>query len=134
MDIFFQDPSAIPLPPNEVRIKELRAELWPDNRRVRITLEVTPFQRRPNGEVSITNPQGEEVASASIIESIVPRLEFTMHLRGENPAGEYRVSATIFYAVEAESQEAPSAEQERMVVDMASVSFTIREESGESRE
>jgi len=134
MDIFFQDPSAIPLPPNEVRIKELRAELWPDNRRVRITLEVTPFQRRPNGEVSITNPQGEEVASASIIESIVPRLEFTMHLRGENPVGEYRVSATIFYAVEAESQEAPSAEQERMVVDMASVSFTIREERGESRE
>ena len=134
MDIFFQDPSAIPLPPNEVRIKQLRAELWPDNRRVRITLEVTPFQRRPNGEVSITNPQGEEVASASIIESIVPRLEFTMHLRGENPAGEYRVSATIFYAVEAESQEAPSAEQERMVVDKASVSFTIREERGERGE
>lgn len=127
MDIFFQDPSAIPLPPKEVRIKELRAELWPDNRRVRITLEVSPFQRRPNGEVSITNPQGEEVASASIIESIVPRLEFTMHLRGENPPGEYQVSATIFYAVEAEGQDAPPVEQERMVVDEASVSFLIRE-------
>ena len=134
MDIFFQDPSAIPLPPNEVRIKELRAELWPDNRRVRITLEVSPFQRRPNGEVTITNPQGEEIASASIIESIVPRLEFTMHLRGENPPGEYRVAATIFYAVEAEGQETPAVEQERMVVDEANVSFMVQEERRESGE
>ncbi len=127
MDIFFQDPNAIPLPPNEVRIKSLHAEPWPDNRRVRVTLEVTPFQRRPSGEVAISNPLGEEVASVSIIESIVPRMEFTMHLRGENPAGEYRIMATLFYLPEAEGQENPSEDRQRMVVDEANVPFMIRE-------
>jgi len=127
MDIFFQDPTAIPLPPQEVRIKSLHAEPWPDNRRVRIILEVTPFQKRPNGEVAISNPLGEEVASVSIIESIVPRMEFTMHLRGEVPAGEYRLSATLFYLPEAESQENPIEERQRIVVDERSVVFEIRE-------
>lgn len=127
MDIFFQDPNAIPLPPNEVRIKSLHAEPWPDNRRVRVTLEVTPFQRRPSGEIAISNPLGEEVASVSIIESIVPRMEFNMHLRGENPAGEYRIMATLFYLPEAESQENPPEDRQRMVVDEVNVSFMIRE-------
>ena len=125
MDIFFQDPTAIPLPPNEVRIKELRAEPWPDNRRVRITLEVTPFQKRPNGQVTISNPLGDEVATASIIESIIPRMEITMHLRGEPPAGEYRVSATIYYVNELTDQDTPNEEQENIVVDHATTTFQI---------
>jgi hypothetical protein len=126
MDIFFQDPTAIPLPPNEVRIKSLEAEPWPDNRRVRVTLEVTPFQKRPNGEVNISNPQGDEVASVSIIESIVPRMEFTMHMRGEIPAGEYRLSAVLFYLVNPEDQEALSEDNQRMVVDEKYVKFVIQ--------
>jgi hypothetical protein len=127
MDIFFQDPTAIPLPPQEVRIKSLHAEPWSDNRRVRVILEVTPFQKRPNGEVNISDPLGEEVASVSIIESIVPRMEFTMHLRGENPAGEYRLTATLYYLLEAESQEDRTEERQRMVVDERSVDFEITE-------
>jgi hypothetical protein len=125
MDIFFQDPTAIPLPPKEVRIKSLQAEPWPDNRRVRVTLEVTPFQKRPNGEVYITNPLGDEAAAINIIESMLPRMEFTMHLRGENPAGEYRISATLFYLLEPESQETPLEDRPRMVVDEVSSSFVI---------
>lgn len=125
MDIFFQDPTAIPLPPNEVRIKELLAEPWPDNRRVRITLEVTPFQKRPNGQIAITNPLGDEVASVSIIESITPRMEITMHLRGETPSGEYRVSAAIFYINELGDQDAPHEERESVVVDQAEITFQI---------
>lgn len=127
MDIFFQDPTAIPLPPNEVRIKSLKAEPWPDNRRVRVTLEVTPFQKRPNGELNISNPQGDEVASVSIIESIVPRMEFTMHMRGENPAGEYRLSAVLFYLLNPEGLEAPPEDNQRMVVDEKTVVFEIGE-------
>ena len=125
MDIFFQDPTAIPLPPDEVRIKELRAEPWPDNRRVRITLEVTPFQKRPNGQISITNPLGEDIASASIIESITPRMELTMHLRGEAPPGEYHVHATIYYISELPDQDVPGQEQISRVVDQASTVFQI---------
>ena len=130
MDIFFQDPTAIPLPPDEVRIRELRAEIWPDNRRVRVFLEVTPFQKRPNGEVIITNPRGDEVASVSIIESIVPRIEFTMHLRGELPAGVYRLSATLYYETELEAPPAPPKNRERIVVDQAQRDFSVGGETG----
>jgi hypothetical protein len=98
MDIFFQDPAEIPLPPDEVRIRQFKAEPWPDNRRVRISLEITPFQKRPNGEVRITDPAGEEAASLTIVETIAHRMEFTVHLRGRISPGQYTAQATVYYA------------------------------------
>jgi hypothetical protein len=97
MDIFFQDPTAIPLPPAEVRVKDLRAAAWQDNRRVGVYLEVTPFQKKPNAELTITNPSGEVVAQASIIETIIPKMELTLHLRGHIIPGSYTVSVTVYY-------------------------------------
>jgi len=120
MDIFFQDPDAIPLPPKEVRIKEFQAELRPDNRRVRIYLELTPFQKRPNGEITIYNPQGEDVASASIIETMVSKMELTMHLRGEIAPGEYSIQAFIYYLeVPEQSEGVGDITQQRIIVDRA---------------
>jgi hypothetical protein len=52
MDIFFADPSEVPLPPNEVRIRELNVEPWPDGNRLRVYLEVDPFQKRPNADLT----------------------------------------------------------------------------------
>jgi len=127
MDIFFQDPTAIPLPPEDVRIKELRAEPLPDNRRVRIFLETTPFQKRPNGEVIIANPRGDEVANVSIVESISPRMEFIMHLRGEVPPGEYHLSAVLYYDLAVDKPESPPEPREKMVVDKGEAKFEIRE-------
>jgi hypothetical protein len=128
MDIFFQDPTAIPLPPDEVRILELRTDPWPDNRRVRIYLELTPFQKRPNGEITINNPSGEEVASTSIIETMVPKMELTMHLRGTISSGQYEVSATIFYEELGESDEASAQidPPKRTIVDTARSIFNIQ--------
>ncbi len=125
MDIFFQDPTAVPLPPEEVRIKALEAKPWTDNRRVGIMLELTPFLKRPSGDLRITNPDGEEVSSASIIESIVPRMEFNMHLRGENPDGNYQLTATIYYEEEPKNPDTPPTERERRVVDEKSIRFAI---------
>jgi len=127
MDIFFQEPSAVPLPPSEVRIKDLRAEPWPDGQRVRVFLEITPFQKRPNGELVIVNAQGEEVASIDIIEAMSPRMEFTMHLRPLQRAGVYTLTATVFYPRGEPSLEAPS---ERMVVDQRSIRFDIPQAEG----
>lgn len=101
------------LPPADVRILSLRAEPWPeDARRVRIHLEVTPFLERPNLEVTITDAEGEEVASVSIIESIDDRMVFTMHIRKEEIIGQYGLAASIAY---------PEAGQ----VDQKSVAFEI---------
>lgn len=97
MDIFFQDPDEIPLPPEEVRIRQLRAEVWPDGRRVRVFLEVDPFQKRPSVELTIQDSDGQMLASASIIESMTRQIELTMHLRGEIQPGWVQLSAVLFY-------------------------------------
>lgn len=108
MDIFLQDPSDIPLPPDEVRIRRFEADPWPDQRRVRVTLEVTPFQKRPNGEIKIFDPDGEEAALLTIVETVVPKMEFTVHLRGPSIRGEYTAKATLYYT---EQQEQPERDQ-----------------------
>ena len=132
MDIFFQDPSEVPLPPSEVRIRELRAEPWQDGRKVRVYLEVDPFQKRPDAEIQITNPENEEVATASVIETITRKMELTMHLRGAKHAGDYIVSAVLFYT----EQEEPEGEaqgnsepprQTTKVVDRATTIFSIED-------
>lgn len=128
MDIFFQDPSVIPLPPDEVRIKELRTHLLPDKRRVRVYLEVTPFQKRPNGEISIYDPSGEEIANTSIIETMTSKMELTMHLRGAIPVGQYQVNVSIYYEDVAEDGEPGEASEtpSREVVDTAQSTFEIQ--------
>ena len=129
MDIFFTDPTAIPLPPDEVRIKQLRAEPWQDNRRVRVYLEITPFQQRPNSDVFITDDSGKEVANVSIIETISPKMEFTMHLRSRETAGEYQLTAILFYDEKLPDQEQsaliPPGERKRLIVDQATTNFSI---------
>ena len=139
MDIFFQDPTEVPLPPEEVRIREFRAEAWPDGRRVRVYLEVDPFQKRPNADLLITDRQDRKLASASIIESMDRKMEITMHLRGEVSPGEHRVKAVLFYtqALEADEpqgqkdspqEEQPEPpEQKIQVVDRAETQFSIEE-------
>ena len=135
MDIFFQDPSDIPLPPEEVRIRQFRAEPWPDHRRVRVYLEITPFQKRPNGEIKITDATGTEVANLSIIETIDPKMDFTVHLRADVLGGVYTASATVYYYEpeppnpegengEPENQPAPLPTKIK-VVDEAQTTFEI---------
>jgi hypothetical protein len=112
MDIFLQDPSDIPLPPEEVRIRELRAEPYPDQRRVRISLEVTPFQQRPNCEIQVSDENGNVVASLSIIESIDPKMDFTIHLKVEDTTGTFTVSSEIYYYEDEQLQGASSSKPE----------------------
>jgi hypothetical protein len=97
MDIFFSDPNEIPLPPEEMRILEFKASPYNDGRRVRVYLEVTPFQKRPSVEVNLLDLQLRSIAEVSIIESMTRKMEFTMHLREPQPAGSYRVHATVYY-------------------------------------
>jgi hypothetical protein len=132
MDIFFQDLSEVPLPPEDVRIRELRAEPWLDGRRVGIYLEVTPFQRPPNAEINITNADEEEIAQVSIIETMNPKMEFNMHLRESSPGESYQVRVVLYYQSELpESPESEVAEErpEPMIVDRSQVTFVISKES-----
>ncbi len=127
MDIFFSDPDEIPLPPNEVRIRELHADLWPDGRRVRIKIELDPFQRRPSLDAAILDSSGSELADTSIIETMTRVLEFNMHLRGEILPGEYTLQVKLYYQQEPaqDAQEDQEASLAPIIVDQQATTFVF---------
>lgn len=94
----FHDPAETPLPPNEARILALRAEPWPDGRRVYVEVEITPFQQRPNLHIGVYSTDGQEVASAGAMQIRQRQIDLTIHLRHAETKGQYQVSAYLAYA------------------------------------
>jgi len=126
MDIFFADPNEVPLPPNEVRIQSLRAEPWPDGKRVRVSLEVDPFQKRPSAEIEIINPEGRTVAAVTIIESMDRKMEFNMHLREKESGGTYQLSVILYYSESEETEGDEVPPQKITEVDRRAIYFEIK--------
>lgn len=81
MEPFFADPNIERLPPEKIRFVDLRAEPNTDGDRFKVTLELIPFLKRPYIELSLKDPNGVEVTSASIIEPMGWKLELTLHIR-----------------------------------------------------
>ena len=127
MDIFFQDPTEVPLPPADVRIRELKAEPWPDGRRVRVYFEVDPFQKRPNAEIVIFDTNQDEKARLSVIETMDRKMEFTMHLRSPETIGSYSVAAVLYYtsADQKTGEDQAPAVQKPEIIDRAITNFEI---------
>ena len=96
-DIEFFEPDEIPQPPELVKIESLTARVYPDGRRVRLDIKLTPFLERPNLELTIRNAEGQQVAALAIIESMDYKFEMTAHLRGPQPAGQHVVRGELFY-------------------------------------
>lgn len=80
----------------DVRFTELRVEPWPDGQRVRVHVDITPFQRNPNLSAAVTDGAGKEVAHAFIVETAEHRIVFTLHLRGASYPP-YTLTAEISY-------------------------------------
>lgn len=82
--------------PEETKITSLSAQPYPDGYRLHVHIEITPFQKRPTIEVMVTDSDGEEAASTSIVEPMSWKIEITMHIHGElkNP---YSLNAQLFY-------------------------------------
>ena len=96
MDFFLPEDHLQRATPEETRITSLTAQPYPDGYRLRVNIEMTPFQTRPHVEVLLSDADHEEVASTSIVEPLSWKIEFTMHIRGElnNP---YTLEAKLFY-------------------------------------
>ena len=111
MDFFFPEDNLQRMTPEETRIVGLNAEPYPDGYRLRVNIEITPYQKRPHIEVLLSGADGEEIASTSIVEPMSWKLEFTMHIRGElnNP---YTLEAKLFYP------DGPAAEPQTFTFDV----------------
>lgn len=98
MSNFFVE-SAEELQPREnVRIVQVKATPYPDGVRVRVEIRLTPFQERPSLEIRAQQIGGAVVAQMSVIETMTPALEFTLHLRGvDDPAGTYVLTVDLYY-------------------------------------
>lgn len=96
MDFFFPEDDLVRLPPEDTKITGLSADPYPDGRRLRVGIEITPFQTRPHIEVVLRDADDEETASVSVVEPLSWKIEFTMHLRGglRNP---YTLEARLYY-------------------------------------
>ena len=97
MEITIRDSNSVPLPPDETRIVALRAEPWPDRRRVAVDVEITPFQQRPNLHISIQDTEGREVGSVGAMQIRQTKMSFTVHVRRPDTPGQYTVSAFLAY-------------------------------------
>jgi hypothetical protein len=111
MDFFFPEDNLTRATPEETRIKSLSAEPYPDGYRAHVNIEVTPFQKRPHIEVVLSDADGNEIGSTTIVEPMSWKMEFTMHIRGElnNP---YTVEAKLFYP------DGPSTEPQTFTFDV----------------
>ena len=69
------------MPPADVRLVNLQAQPNADGKRIRVSMEITPFQKRPYIELALVDASGREVASASVIEPMAWKLELTLHIR-----------------------------------------------------
>ena len=129
MNIFLQYPDEVRLPPAEVRLLEVKVTPQPDGRRVKIFLELTPFLKRPNIDVTITSAKGKKAAHSSILETMLRKLEFNLHLREPEPGGEYAIECLVYYQKLPEpvdtSQEVSLPEP--MVVDRQKAAFVLPE-------
>ncbi len=94
---------------------------------MKITLELTPFQKRPNVEVTITDPSGKQVAQTTIVETMLSNLEFTMHVREAEACSEYLLETRLYYQPIPPATDAPVeiVLPEPMIVDQKSTKFTF---------
>ena len=97
MDFFFPEDGLARAVPEETKLNSLTAQPYPDGYRLRVNIEITPFQKRPYIEVILNVSTGSEVASTSIVEPLSWKLEFTMHIRGEELHNPYTLNARLYY-------------------------------------
>jgi hypothetical protein len=104
--INFFDEKDVPQPRDRVKIERLEVTPYPDGWRVKLNIEVTPFQERPNLEVRLKTAAGQEIAELSIIETMHKNMEFTLHIRGvPSPFGEYTLETDLYYDDRAHPQQ-----------------------------
>ena len=97
---FFPDPNLVPKPREEIQLEFLNLTPYPDGRRVKVDLAITPFMPmdRPSLEISVTDEDENPVTSVSVVETNTYVLDLTVHLKTvEQPKGQYTFRVDLYY-------------------------------------
>ena len=97
MEFFFPEDNLKRTPPEETKIISLTAEPYEDGRRVRVNIQMSPFEQRPHLEFTLTDTESQEISTASFVEPMQWKLEFTMHLRAKPASGPLDLEARLYY-------------------------------------
>jgi hypothetical protein len=97
MELPLLDSDEVPLPPEETRFKSVEVSPYPDGTRVRVAMKITPFLQRPNIDIVIVDSEGEEAASAKVIENLDRAVQLTLHIRGAGSPGPYTARFSLQY-------------------------------------
>ena len=97
---FYDDLDGGPRSRDEVRFNDLGLYVYEDGRRVALGFNLTPFLERPSILVRVTNGEGDEAASLSVIEAMEPNFNLTIHLRDSDTVDPYKVEAIVYYTSE----------------------------------
>ena len=85
-------------PRDEIKVEKVTPAPYPDNRRIKVTVEVTPFRERPNLEITILDADGKRVSNTSAIALMNFRSVYVLHLRGlTDTTGSYTVRTQLYY-------------------------------------
>ncbi len=109
MELPVVNPSEGDLPPEEVRIRTVSIDVQADRRRVRISIELTPFQSPPDLAVMITDRDRRELVSTNIIGAMNSKLSFTMHLPELRPSSDCMLHAAVEYQQQGRTDEMEKA-------------------------
>lgn len=95
----YDDAEDVPVPRAraDVRFTSVDVRPYSDGRRMKLSFGLTPFQERPNVDMVVMNPAGQDVATLSLIEAMDTSFDFTIHLRGPEPRGPHTLRLTLFY-------------------------------------
>lgn len=97
---FFQiDPNVERMLPADTRLLNVRAELYSDGKRLKVGLDLTPFQQKPYLDLVLTDSSGEIITTTSIIEPVNWNLELNLHIRKSSTSdnGVYKLTVVISY-------------------------------------
>lgn len=122
------NPTLTPPPQDDIKILALDAEPYPDGRRVRVKLVLSPFLQGPNAEINLSNHDDELLASIDIVNIFIPENEFTLHIPEiKSLPGSYTVNVEVFYIEEEEIEQDGETQfnMKKSLVDSTSTLFSI---------
>ena len=97
MEIEFLDPAESPLPPDQMSFRAVEVEPYPDGQRLKVSIQLAPFQVRPSIDLEVMDQDGHVVASSSIIEATETRMSVTLHLVTRAPQPRHTLHVALVY-------------------------------------